>query len=152
MKLAERAFLVCMALFSVVIIWKSQELSMGSEYTIGPGFFPKVASILMLATIITMFAKTFFGDSGTKKKFFADKKLALKALYFFIALTLTVVAISFIGMFPAILLFMIFSFIFTENNSFKSSILVAILVAVIVFCIFKIWLGVPLPGFNLSGI
>ncbi len=152
MKLAERIFLACMALFSLVIIWKSQGLSMGAEYTIGPGFFPKVVSIFMLLTVLVMFVKTFVGESEKGKKFIGDKKQALKAFYFFIALTVAVLAISFLGMFPSILLFMIFSFIYTENNNYKSSIVVAVIVAVIVFCIFKVWLGVPLPGFNLSGI
>ena len=152
MVLAERIFLIIIAGLSVLLLWSGRELSMGSEFTIGPGFFPRYIAILLLLTVAISLAKTFCVKKEQNKTFFMHKNTALKVLYFCIALIVSISAIPFLGMILSIFLFMLYGFIHIENNSFVKSLAVAAVTSLIIFLIFKVWLGVPLPESSFLGI
>ena len=150
MKAAERFFLVGIMLFSVIIIWKSQSLSVGSEFTIGPGFFPRYISYFLLITIGVIFFTTF--QSGSKKTvFFTNGEAGLLVVKYFSALVIVVLAIPYAGMLLSMAALMMFSFFVLEKYSFFVSLTVSLITIVVVFVLFKIWLEVPLPGFLAAG-
>lgn len=147
MKIAERLFLLFMSIFAVVIIKECGKLPAGSEYTIGPGFLPRYISYAMILISLILLVQSFIKDK-TEDKDFINKVGFTRLVSFFILLLSASIAINFVGMVIPLGVLMIIVFKFIEKYDWFSSLKVSILTIAIFYFIFKIWLKVPIPGFN----
>lgn len=149
MKIAERLFLSFMIIFAVVIIKECGKLPAGSKYTIGPGFLPRYISYAIILISLILLVQNFIKDkTKDEEKDFINKEGFTRLVSFFILLLFTVIVINFVGMVIPLGVFMIIVFKFIEKYDWFSSLKVSILTIAIFYFIFKIWLKVPIPGFN----
>ena len=149
MKIAERIFILFMGVFAAVIIKECSKLPIGSEYTIGPGFLPRFIAYAMLLISIMLLVKSFNKNkTDGKGKPFIVKAGFMRLISFFILLLLAVVSVDFVGMFIPLGIFMILIFKFVERYSWLSSVKVSVVSVIVFYFIFKVWLGVPIPGFS----
>ena len=145
MKKAERIFIIFNLIFSFVILYESRLLPANAEFGVGPGFLPKVVSILSIILCFILIAKSFF----KKSSFSDDSKFATKEGFFrlistFFLLVVSVIAMHYIGMIIPLVLFLVIVFCFIEKYKVFASIRVAVLSVLIFYLIFKVWLGVPI--------
>ena len=151
MKKAEVGFLISIIVFGVVLLYKGAHLPVRSEFTIGPGFLPRVVSYFMILVASGLLIQCLIKNpqSTPKIKEFING-IGLKRLVPFGVLFVGFIfSIKFLGILLPLWVFMVITFRFIEKNSWFSSIGVSTLSVLIFYAIFKMWLGIPLPGINL---
>ena len=146
MKIAERIFLTGISLFAIIMDKECEKLPISSEYTIGPGFLPKLISYGIILVSLIMLVQSFTkSDRGNEYKAFISKTGFIRLLYFFAVFLVAVISVGFVGMLIPLGVFMIIVFKFIEKYNWFSSIKVSVLSLIIFYVIFKVWLGVPIP-------
>jgi len=149
MKIAERIFLIVMGLFAIIIAKECEKLPTSSGYAIGPGFLPKFISYAIILISMIMLVQSFTKSKiSNKYKAFITKTSAIRVLSFFVVFLIAIISVNFVGMFIPLGVFMIIVFRFIEKYDWFSSIKVSVLSLIIFYVIFKVWLGVPIPGFG----
>ncbi|MGE4283902.1 MAG: tripartite tricarboxylate transporter TctB family protein [Clostridia bacterium] len=160
MKIGERVFIIALAIFSFAIIAEAVEMPLDSEYTIGPGFVPFWIAIFMILTAIMLMVQTFERKKGQgdSKSGVASKITSMVTIQAFIksgafkrVITMLIIAVvavwsmSYVGMLIPSFLFLIIAFRFIEEYKWFTSIRVSLATMVVLYLIFKVWLGVQIP-------
>ena len=100
----------------------------------GPGFLPLIVGLLLIAFSVVAFLQEKDKDSAPQEK---DTYL------FIVGILATVAAVYVVGFLPALFIFCILWMKVKEKLSWKTTIIVCIILAAIVYVLFIFWLKVP---------
>lgn len=149
MKLAERLFIITTILFSLVVIREGVRIPIKTEHTIGPGFLPLVIGIGMAIVSVVMLIQNIQKYKGKyQDKSFITKEGVKRLVTFIVILLASLLFNKVLGLVIPLIIFMTLVYRYIEKYSWLTSIKVAVICNVVFYLIFKIWLGVPLPGIN----
>jgi putative tricarboxylic transport membrane protein len=146
---AELLMALMMGLFSIYLMYKSAELPIGwiDEEGPGGGLWPFWLSTIMLIScggiLFNWVRKK--GAIATSTRVYIESHVLGDVLAVAIALIITVALFSFIGIYGALPLFLIFYVRFMGKHSWKLTGTLAILIPVVIFYFFEITLKIILP-------
>ncbi len=143
MKVGERIFLLFFIIFSLVLLKEGSTLPAAAKFGIGPGFLPKVVSILSIILSAALLVRSFLQKDVSGKKFGAKEGLLRMAVTFGL-LVLAVFLMDYVGMVIPLVLFLIIEFRWIEKYKLFTSIKVSVFSVAVFYAIFKLWLGVPI--------
>ena len=150
---AELLMAIMMGSFSIYLMYKSAELPIGwiEEEGPGGGAWPFWLSLIMLIScggILFNWARK-KGPVATSTKVYIESHVLGDVLAVALALIITVGLFSFIGIYGALPLFLIFYLRFMGKHSWTLTGTLAILIPVVIFYFFEIILKIILPkGFT----
>ena len=150
MKKAERIFIIIVMFFSFAVIYEGTKIPIISKYSIGPGFLPifvGVSSVVVTGALLIFSYINPDNENDTKK--FMTKEGFIRLSTFVVILMSALLSHNFIGLIVPLTIFMVIIFRYVEKYEWIASIKVAIICNGVFYLIFKVWLGVPLPGINL---
>ena len=146
---AELLMAIMMGAFSIYLMYKSYELPIGWIEDEGPGggawpFW--LATILLISCVGILFnwARK-HGPIAASKKIYIEAHVLMDVAAVAVALIVTVGLFSFIGIYGALPLFLIFYLRFLGKHSWRLTAILAILIPVIIFYFFEITLKIILP-------
>ncbi|OPL08689.1 MAG: hypothetical protein AVO33_09745 [delta proteobacterium ML8_F1] len=149
MKNAERIFILAIMIFSFAVIFEGSIIPVFSQHTIGPGFLPVVVGGALAVTCSALLIFSYIKqDTEQDKKKFISKEGQSRLLIFIVILMGALLLNGILGLIIPLTIFMILSYKMIENYTWWNSIKVAVVSNMIFYYIFKVWLGVPLPGIN----
>ncbi len=148
-RVAELAMAILMGVFSLYLMYKSAELPVGWIPDEGPGggAWPFWLSVLMLLScvgIIVNWARR-KGEVAVSKEPYIERGVLIEVGLVALALIVTVGLFSFIGVYGALPLFLLFYLRFLGNHSWRLSSLFSVLTPIITFFFFEITLKITLP-------
>ncbi|GMQ74967.1 MAG: hypothetical protein BMS9Abin01_0210 [Gammaproteobacteria bacterium] len=148
-RVAELAMALLMGVFSLYLMYKSAELPIGWIPDEGPGggawpFWLAVMMLLSCVGIIVNWARR-KGVIAVSEEPFIERGVLIDVGLVALALIVTVGLFSFIGVYGALPLFLLFYLRFLGNHSWRLSILFAVLIPIITFFFFEITLKITLP-------
>ena len=152
-RVAELAMAILMGVFSLYLMWKSAELPIGWIPDEGPGggawpFWLAVMMLLSCVGIIVNWVRR-KGTVAVSEEPYVERGVLIDVGLVALALIVTVGLFSFIGVYGALPLFLIFYMRLLGNHSWKLSIFFAVLVPIVAFFFFEILLKITLPkGFT----
>jgi len=132
--------------FSVIILFMSLKLKVGSLNNPEAGFAPFLASLLLLFLSAVILIKDFlrFAEADQKVPFITWKNL-MKPINLMVALIGYGFLFTTLGYVTSTFLLMLAMFIIYESKKWMHKIITACIIAGISFLIFDVWLRVPLP-------
>jgi hypothetical protein len=146
---AEMLMAVMMAIFSIYLMVKSYELPIGWIEGEGPGggSWPFWLSAVMLISCLGILFNWFrkHGPIATSDKIYIEPHVLMDVVAVTSSLIVTVGLFSFIGIYGALPLFLIFYLRFLGKHSWKLTSTLAIGIPVIIFYFFEITLKIILP-------
>jgi len=146
---AEMLMAVMMAIFSIYLMVKSYELPVGWIEDEGPGggawpfWLSAIMLICCLGILVNWFRK--HGPIATSDKIYIEPHVLMDVAAVTVSLIVTVGLFSFIGIYGALPLFLIFYLRFLGKHSWKLTSALAIGIPVIIFYFFEITLKIILP-------
>jgi putative tricarboxylic transport membrane protein len=146
---AELLMAILMAVFSIYLMVKSAELQIGwiEEEGPGGGTWPFWLSTIMLIScggiMFNWFRK--HGSIATSSKTFIEKHVLGDVAAVAGALIVTVALFSFIGIYGALPLFLVFYLRFMGKHSWPLTATLTVLIPVVIFYFFEITLKIILP-------
>ena len=146
---AELLMAIVMGVFSIYLMVKSYELPIGwiEEEGPGGGAWPFWLSTIMLIScggiLFNWVRKK--GRIATSTKVYIESHVLGDVLAVAVALIITVALFSFIGIYGALPLFLIFYLRFMGKHSWKLTGTLAVLIPVVIFYFFEITLKIILP-------
>ena len=148
-RVAELAMAILMGVFSLYLMYKSAELPIGWIPDEGPGggawpFWLAAMMLLSCVGIIVNWVRR-KGPVAVSEKPYIERGILIEVGLVALALIVTVGLFSFIGVYGALPLFLLFYLRFLGNHSWKFSIMFAVLIPVITFFFFEITLRITLP-------
>lgn len=148
-RVAELAMALLMGVFSLYLMYKSAELPIGWIPDEGPGggawpFWLSVMMLLSCVGIITNWALKKSEIAASEETYIEKSVLILVGLVA-LALIVTVGLFSWIGVYGALPLFLLFYLRFLGNHSWRLSISFTVLIPIITFFFFEITLKITLP-------
>lgn len=148
-RVAELAMAILMGVFSLYLMYKSAELPIGWIPEEGPGggawpFWLSVMMLLSCAGIIVNWVRR-KGLVAVFEEPYIDHGTLIEVGLVVLALIVTVGLFSFIGVYGALPLFLLFYLRFLGKHSWKLSVLFAVLIPIITFFFFEIALTITLP-------
>ncbi len=152
-RVAELAMAILMGVFSLYLMWKSAELPIGWIPDEGPGggawpFWLSVMMLLCCVGIIVNWVRR-KGKIANSEETYIERGVLIEVGLVALALIVTVGLFSFIGVYGALPLFLIFYMRFMGNHSWKLSTSFAVLLPIVTFFFFEITLKITLPkGFT----
>ncbi len=152
-RVAELAMAILMGVFSLYLMVKSAELPIGWIPDEGPGggawpFWLSVMMLLCCVGIIVNWVRR-KGKIATSEETYIERGTLIDVGLVTLALVVTVGLFSFIGVYGALPLFLIFYLRFMGNHSWKLSTSFAVLLPIVTFFFFEITLKITLPkGFT----
>lgn len=153
MRVAELVMAIVMAVFSLYLMWKSTELSIGWIPGEGPGggawpFWLSAGMLVCCIVILVRWARR-IGPVAQSTDVYMDGSAARLFLIIAGALAVTIGLFHIIGAYGAIPLFLIFYLRFLGRHSWRLTGLFAVLTPVATFLFFEIALQKTLPkGFT----
>ena len=148
-RIAELAMAILMGAFSLYLMYKSAELPIGWIRGEGPGggAWPFWLSVIMLLSCIGIVVNWVRrkGDVAVSEQSYFEKTVLIEVGLVAVALIVTVGLFSFIGVYGALPLFLLFYLRFLGNHSWKLSLTFAILLPIVTFFFFEITLKIILP-------
>ena len=152
-RVAELAMAILMGVFSLYLMWKSAELPIGWIPDEGPGggAWPFWLSVMMLLCCVGIIVKWVRrkGKIANSEETYIERGVLIEVGLVALALIVTVGLFSFIGVYGALPLFLIFYMRFMGNHSWKLSTSFAVLLPIVTFFFFEITLKITLPkGFT----
>jgi hypothetical protein len=146
---AELLMAIMMGIFSIYLMVKSAELPIGWIEDEGPGggAWPFWLSTVMLISCLGILFNWFrkHGPIATSDKVYIEPHVLVDVAAVTISLVITVGLFSFIGIYGALPLFLIFYLRFLGKHSWKLTSTLAIGIPVIIFYFFEITLKIILP-------
>ncbi len=146
---AELLMGLLMGVFSIYLMYKSAELPIGWIEDEGPGggAWPFWLSAIMLVSCIGILFNWFrkHGPVATSDKAFIQTPVLMDVGAVAISLIVTVGLFSFIGLYAALPLFLLFYLRYLGKHSWTLSVAVSILTPIITFYFFEITLNITLP-------
>jgi len=148
-RVAELAMAILMGVFSLYLMYKSAELPIGWIPQEGPGggawpFWLAVMMLLSCVGIIVNWARR-KGPVAVSEEPYIERSVLIDVGLVALALIVTVGLFSFIGVYGALPLFLLFYMRFLGSHSWKLSIFFAVIIPVISFFFFEIALKITLP-------
>ena len=146
---AELLMALMMGVFSIYLMYKSTELPIGwiEEEGPGGGLWPFWLSTIMLISccgiLFNWVRKK--GAIATSTRVYIESHVLGDVLAVAVALIITVALFSFIGIYGALPLFLVFYVRFMGKHSWKLTATLAILIPVVIFYFFEITLKIILP-------
>ena len=148
-RIAELAMAILMGAFSLYLMYKSAELPIGWIRGEGPGggAWPFWLSVIMLLSCVGIVVNWVRrkGDVAVSEEPYFEKTVLIEVGLVAVSLIVTVGLFSFIGVYGALPLFLLFYLRFLGNHSWKLSLSFAILLPIITFFFFEITLKIILP-------
>jgi putative tricarboxylic transport membrane protein len=149
MRVAELVMAVCLAVFSIAVMWMSTDLPIGWIKGSGPGggafpFWLSGGMLLCCAGIIFRWYRRTSPPARSTDPFMSENGLKL----FLIgagSLTVMIGAIHFVGVYVAVPLFLIFYMRVLGRHSWALCAVVAVITPVVIFFFFEIALTITLP-------
>jgi hypothetical protein len=146
---AELLMALMMGIFSIYLMHKSVELPIGWIEDEGPGggAWPFWLSSIMLISCIGIIYNWFRkkGPIATSTKTYIQSHVLMEVSSVALALIITVALFSFIGIYGALPLFLLFYLRVLGKHRWFLSITLAILIPIIIFYFFEITLKIILP-------
>lgn len=146
---AEMLMAVMMAIFSIYLMVKSYELPVGWIEDEGPGggAWPFWLSAIMLICCLGIMFNWFrkHGPIATSDKIYIEPHVLMDVAAVTVSLIVTVGLFSFIGIYGALPLFLIFYLRFLGKHSWKLTSTLAIGIPIVIFYFFEITLKIILP-------
>ena len=148
-RVAELAMAILMGVFSLYLMYKSAELPIGWIQDEGPGggawpFWLAAMMLLSCVGIIVNWVRR-KGRVAVSKEPYIERGVLIEVGLVALALIVTVGLFSFIGVYGALPLFLLFYLRFLGNHSWRLSILFSVLTPIITFFFFEITLKITLP-------
>ena len=146
---AEMLMAIMMGAFSIYLMYKSAELPIGwiDEEGPGGGSWPFWLSSIMLIScggiLYNWFRKK--GSVATSTKVYIESHVLGDVLSVAVALIITVGLFSFVGIYGALPLFLIFYIRFMGKHSWRLTGILAVAIPVFIFYFFEITLKIILP-------
>ena len=111
---------------------------------VGPGFFPRIISILLVFFIVlhlfqVMRVKLKKPEEGP------DKRILFQQIFLLVFLAVSIGLTQLIGMLASIGVFMFVMLTFVQKIPWLKAIVFTIVVLIVMYSIFVLWLGSPLP-------
>jgi len=135
-------------LFGLTICLISRSYPLGSLHSPGPGLFPLLASILLIAfsafVVIHPFLKR-SESASSKAPFFPGKEAPGRILLAFISLVAYRYMLSFIGFGPCTFVFFLLLVKLLGHYGWKVSLVFSFLAALGAYYLFQVWLEVQMP-------
>lgn len=148
-RVAELAMAILMGAFSLYLMYKSTELPIGWIRGEGPGggAWPFWLSAIMLLSCVGIIVNWVLrrGVIANSEETYIERSVLIDVGLVAVALIVTVGLFSFIGVYGALPLFLIFYLRFLGNHSWKLSLSFAVLIPVVTFFFFEIALTITLP-------
>ena len=148
-RVAELAMAILMGVFSLYLMWKSAELPIGWISGEGPGggAWPFWLAVLMLLSCVGIIVNWVRrkGSVAVSEEPYIERGVLVDVGLVALALIVTVGLFSFIGVYGALPLFLIFYMRLLGNHSWKLSIFFAVVIPVVSFFFFEIMLKITLP-------
>jgi len=146
---AELLMAIMMAAFSIYLMYKSTELEIGWIEDEGPGggAWPFWLSAVMLISCLGILYNWFRrkGPIATSTRLYIEPHVLMDVTAVTVALVVTVGLFSFIGIYGALPLFLIFYLRFLGKHSWRLTTTLAVLIPVVIFFFFEITLKIILP-------
>ena len=146
---AELLMAVLMGIFSIYLMYKSAELPIGWIEDEGPGggAWPFWLSTVMLISCLGILFNWFrkHGPVASSDKTYILPQVAVDVGAVALSLIVTVALFSFIGIYGALPLFLLFYLRFLGKHSWKLSISLSIIIPIVTFYFFEIVLKIILP-------
>ena len=148
-RVAELAMAILMGVFSLYLMYKSAELPIGWIPDEGPGggAWPFWLAVLMLLSCVGIIVNWVRrrGPVATSEESYIERGVLVDVGLVALALIVTVGLFSFIGVYGALPLFLIFYMRLLGNHSWKLSLFYAVAVPIVAFFFFEIALKITLP-------
>ena len=149
MRVAEFVMAVCLAVFSIVVMWMSTDLPIGWIKGSGPGggafpFWLSAGMLVCCAWIILRWYRRTSPPARSTEPFMTDNGFKL----FLIgagSLTVMIGAIHFVGVYVSVPLFLLFYMRVLGRHSWLLCAIVAIVTPIVIFFFFEIALTITLP-------
>ena len=146
---AELLMAIMMGAFSIYLMYKSTELEIGWIEDEGPGggSWPFWLSAVMLVSCLGILYNWFRrkGRIASSDKVYIESHVLMDVISVTVALVITVGLFSFIGIYGALPLFLIFYLRFLGKHSWRLTTTLAISIPVVIFFFFEITLKIILP-------
>ena len=146
---AELLMAVMMGIFSIYLMYKSTELPIGWIEDEGPGggSWPFWLSTIMLICCLGILYNWFrkHGPIASSDKIYIEHHVLVDVGAVTISLIVTVGLFSFVGIYGALPLFLIFYLRFLGKHSWKLTTALTVAIPVIIFYFFEITLKIILP-------
>lgn len=148
-RVAELAMAILMGVFSLYLMWKSAELPVGWIPDEGPGggawpFWLAAVMLLSCVGIVVNWVRR-KGSVAVSEEPYIERGVMIDVGLVALALIVTVGLFSFIGVYGAVPLFLIFYMRLLGNHSWTLSVFFAIVVPIVSFFFFEILLKITLP-------
>ena len=148
-RVAELAMAILMGVFSLYLMYKSAELPVGWIPDEGPGggawpFWLSVMMLLCCVGIIVNWVRR-KGKIAVSEAPYIERGVLVDVGLVALSLIVTVGLFSFIGIYGALPLFLLFYLRLMGNHSWKLSIFFAVAIPIITFFFFEIMLKITLP-------
>ncbi len=128
----------------LVVIFESQRL--GSGWTSdgpGPGYFPFYIGVIITISAAGILYQALLGKER-KTEVFVDGVQLKRVLSVLVPATVYVLAISILGLYVASAIYIALFMIFLGKYSWIKSVIAALAVNTVFFCMFEVWFKVPL--------
>jgi putative tricarboxylic transport membrane protein len=146
---AELLMAIMMAAFSIYLMYKSTELEIGWIEDEGPGggawpfWLAAIMLISCLGILYNWFRKK--GRIASSDKIYIEPHVLMDVTAVTVALIIAVGLFSFIGIYGALPLFLIFYLRFLGKHSWRLTTILAVSIPVVIFFFFEITLKIILP-------
>lgn len=127
---------------------KSLSYPIGTFRTPGAGLFPLIASILLLILSAILTLQAFLSKQGkalAPTTFFPEKKTPRRILLVITGMIAYRYLLPVIGFVPSTGLFILFLIKFLGGYRWKTSIIYALVTALVAHTLFQMWLKLPMP-------
>jgi hypothetical protein len=146
---AELLMAIMMAAFSIYLMYKSTELDIGWIEDEGPGggAWPFWLAAIMLISCLGILYNWYRrkGRIASSEKVYIEPHVLMDVVAVTVALVITVGLFSFIGIYGALPLFLVFYLRFLGKHSWRLTTTLAIFIPVVIFFFFEITLKIILP-------
>jgi putative tricarboxylic transport membrane protein len=146
---AELLMAIMMGVFSIYLMYKSYELPIGWIEDEGPGggAWPFWLSAVMLISCLGILFNWFrkHGPIASSTKIYIEAHVLMNVAAVAISLIVTVALFSFIGIYGALPLFLIFYLRLLGKHSWGLTLTLSVVIPVVIFYFFEITLKIILP-------
>jgi putative tricarboxylic transport membrane protein len=148
MKLDRISGIILSVVGAGVFFWVIRSYPIGTLKEPGGGFFPLLGAAALLGLSILLAFQGFIkkeGRDGTAVPFFTSKEAPRRIIFVFIAIVAYRYLLPVIGFAPVTGLFIFTLAKFLAHYSWKTSLLIAVITAVVAYYLFQVMLKVPMP-------
>ena len=144
--LVERYFGFLLLLLCSIFLIMSFGLPLSSTNVdaVGPGFFPRIISILLVCFLVLHLIQV-MRMKLEKENEGPDKRIRFQQIILIVFLAVSIGLTQLIGMLASIGVFMFVMLTFVQKIPWLKAIVFTIVVLIVMYSIFVLWLGSPLP-------